>query len=284
MGEVADMEQFIRDAFEANFDRLREESGRSITPDVKASALEQVLLYWTRLRDLAERVTETEVRLLLPDQRSPSQRRYTLEGVVDIVREDHQIVMYDVKTYLDAEAARDDVLPHFRQLNVYAHIWQTLREHALDRVAVIATRPTRSLRHALTTGDAKRIESALCSWNPVIDVEVRQGVVDEVMTEFGEVVDAIEERRFAPPPVEVLRAPSRPGGRVPFGTDVCLNCDARFSCTSYRQFALRTHQAQQPEAVLSEYFADFGSDPQRDEWLDANLPTADRAGDLGEDR
>lgn len=283
MSEAADIEQFIRDAFEANFDRLREETGRSITPDVKAAALDQVLLYWRRLRDLAERVTETEVRLLLPDQRSPARRRYTLEGVVDIVREDDETIMYDVKTYLDAEAARDDVTPHFRQLNVYAHIWQTLRGHALDQVAVIATRPTRSLRHALSLGDPKRIEAALKTWEPVIDVDVQQGVVDEVMTEFGEVVDRIEERRFAPPPVDMLHTPSRPGGRVLFGTDVCLNCDARFSCTSYRQFALRTHQAQQPEAVLSQYFADFGSDPQRDEWLDANIPTADKAKDLGEE-
>lgn len=278
-----DTERYIREAFEANFERLREESGRSVTPDVKAAALEQVLLYWRRLRDLAERVTETEVRLLLPDQRSPAQRRYTLEGIVDIVREDESTVMYDVKTYLDAEAARDDVEPHFRQLNVYAHIWQTLRTHALDRVAVIATRPTRSLRHALSTADTKRIDAALQSWQPVIEVEVQQGIVDGVMTEFGGVVDAIEDRHFAPPPVEVLRASSRPGGRVSFGTDVCLNCDARFSCSSYRQFVLRAHQAERPEVVLSEYVADFGSDPQRDEWLDANLPTVGRGADLGED-
>ena len=79
-------EQFLRDAFEANFERLREESGRVVTPDVKRAAFEQVLLYWRRLRTLAEQVTETEVHLVLPDQRSPEGRRYTLEGVVDIVR------------------------------------------------------------------------------------------------------------------------------------------------------------------------------------------------------
>lgn len=276
-----DMEVFIRHAFDANFERLREESGRSVTPDVRAAALEQVLLYWKRLRGLAEGVTETEVRLVLPDQRSPADRRYTLEGIVDIVREENATVMYDVKTYLDADAARDDVEPHFRQLNVYAHIWQTLRSHPLDRVAVIATRPTRSLRHALSTADPTRVESALQSWDPVIEVEVRQGVVEDVMDDFGKVVDAIEERHFAPPPVEILRSPSRPGGRIPFGTDVCLNCDARFSCTSYRQFVLRTHQAERPETVLGEFASDFGSDPQKDEWLDANLPTLDR--DPGED-
>ena len=99
-------EQFLRDAFEANFERLREESGRVVTPDVKEAALQQVLLYWRKLRTLAEQVTETEVHLVLPDQRSPEGRQYTLEGVVDIVREHGQTVMYDLKTYLDAEAAQ----------------------------------------------------------------------------------------------------------------------------------------------------------------------------------
>jgi hypothetical protein len=277
-------ERFIRDAFENNFQRLHEESGRSVTPDVKAAALEQVLLYWTRLRELAKQVTETEVHLVLPDQRSPAGRRYTLEGIVDIVREADATVMYDIKTYLDAEAARDDIEPHFRQLNVYAHIWQTLREHPLDRVAVIATRPTRALKHAMSTADPRRIEAALESWNPVIDVSVRQGLVAEVIDDFGVVVDAIEEHRFAPPPLDILRAPSRLGGRVVFGTDVCLNCDARFSCSSYRQFVLREHHAQQPDVVLNDYVADFGSDPQKDEWLDANLPTLDRAPELGDEQ
>src|SRR5262249_30989331 len=93
-----DIESFLREAFEANFERLREESGRSVTPDVKAAALEQVLLYWKRLRELAEKVTETEIRLLHPDQRTPAGRRYTLEGIVDIVREADTTTLYDVKT------------------------------------------------------------------------------------------------------------------------------------------------------------------------------------------
>jgi hypothetical protein len=197
-------EQFLKDAFEANFERLREESGRVVTPDVKKAALEQVLLYWRRLRTLAEQVTETEVHLVLPDQRSPEGRRYTLEGVVDIVREHDQTVMYDLKTYLDAEAAKADIDPHFKQLNVYAHIWQTLRGQPLDEVAVIATRPTRSLRSALATQDDARIAKALESWEPVLPVNVEQGVLDAVIAEFGCVVDAIEGHRFAPPPVETL--------------------------------------------------------------------------------
>ena len=277
-----ELETFILEAFEANFERLREETGRAVTPDVKAAALEQVLLYWHRLRDLAETVTETEVRLTLPEQRSPAGRRYTLEGIVDIVRDDESATMYDLKTYLDAEAAREHVEPHYRQLNLYAHIWQTLRSQPLARVAVIATRPPRSLKHAIGTGDAKRIEVAMAAWQPVLDIEVRQEIVADVVADFGRVVDAIEEHEFKPPTVEVLRGPSRPGGRVPFGTDVCLNCDVRFSCTSYRQFMLRSQQGSRPDVVLASSMTDFGADQQRDEWIEANLPTLDRAADLGD--
>lgn len=277
-----DVEGFILEAFEANFERLREETGGAVTPDVKAAALEQVLLYWRRLRDLAETVTETEVRLTLPEQRSPAGRRYTLEGIVDIVRDDHSATMYDLKTYLDAEAAREHVEPHYRQLNLYAHIWQTLRSQPLDKVAVIATRPPRGLKHALGTGDSKRIEAAMAAWQPVLDIEVRQEIVADVVADFGRVVDAIEGHEFQPPPVEVLRGPSRPGGRVPFGTDVCLNCDVRFSCTSYRQFVLRAQQGARPDVVLAASLSDFGADQQRDEWIEANLPTLDRALDIGD--
>lgn len=275
-------EKFLRESFDANFERLREESGRAISPDARASALEQVLLYWRKLMALAEQVTETEIHLVLPEQVSPAGHRYTLEGVVDVLRQGDTCTMYDVKTYLDADAARDHIAPHYRQLNVYAHIWQTLREHALDKLAIIATRPTRSLKHAIGTGDSRRIETALNAWNPVLEIDLQQGVVEEVIQDFGRVVDEIEGRHFKPPSVEVLRAPSRPGGRVLFGTDVCSNCDARFSCTSYRHYVLRAQPSQRPEVVLNYYVADFGSDAQRDEWLDANLETLNRSYEPGE--
>lgn len=277
-------EQFLHDAFEANFERLKEECGRVVTPDVKEAALQQVLLYWQKLRTLAEQVTETEVHLVLPDQQSPEGRRYTLEGVVDIVREHDETIMYDLKTYLDAETAGADTEPHFKQLNVYAHIWQTLRGQPLDAVAVIATRPPPALRHALGTRDHARIEKALAAWDPVLPIPVRPEALVEVIADFGGVVDAIEGHCFAPPPVDVLLALSRPNSRVSFGTDVCGNCDARFSCSSYRQFILRTRQAQRPEVVLNDYYADFGVDADKDVWLDANVPTVDlRPFDLGDD-
>lgn len=272
---TSDDERFLMEAFEANFERLREESGRSLAPFTKESARQQVLLYYRRLRELAAQVEETEVRLVLPAQKSPSGRQYTLEGIVDIVQEGNTTVMYDVKTYLDADAARDHVEPHYRQLNVYAHIWKGLRGRQLDRVAVIATRPTKPLYRALRTGDPMRIQAAMEAWNPVLEVPVDGRVVADAMESFGRVVDLIEERRFRPPGLEVLRAPSRPDGKTPFGQDVCLNCDARFGCASYRQF-VRAQSPGRAEAALRDASADFGGEAEKQDWRDSGVTATAR--------
>lgn len=281
---MSDMEGFIRDAFEENFERLRQETGRSITPNVKEAALQQVRLYWQKLRPLAEKVTETEVRLTLPEQRSPKERRFTMEGVVDIVQEDDKTTMYDVKTHLDAHAAGEDLEPYRKQLNVYAHIWHNLRGQELDAVAIITTQPTRQLRMALDSGDPFRIIRAFEEWQPVIGIPLKQEMVQSVIQEFGEVVDAIEERHFAAPPVDVLKAPVRIGSSLPFATAICRNCDARFSCNSFRQYAIQSQRGQRPDAAIRYYMEEYGSDFERNEWTDANIQTlaAGRFDDLEE--
>jgi hypothetical protein len=272
---LTDDERFLMEAFEANFERLREESGRSLAPFIKESARQQVLLYYRRLRELAAQVEETEVRLVLPEQTSPAGRQYTLEGVVDIVEDGSSTVMYDLKTYLDADAARDHVEPHYRQLNVYAHIWKGLRGRQLDKVAVIATRPTRPLYRALRAGEPAKIQSAMEEWDPVLEVPVDGNVVAEVMESFGRVVDLIEDRKFSPPGLEVLKAPSRPDGKVPFAQDVCLNCDARFGCASYRQL-VRAQSPGRADQALRDASADFGGDAEKQDWRDSGVTATAR--------
>jgi hypothetical protein len=270
-----DDERFLMEAFEANFERLREESGRSLAPFTKESARQQVLLYYRRLRELAAQVEETEVRLVLPEQTSPAGRQYTLEGVVDIVENGSSTVMYDLKTYLDADAARDHVEPHYRQLNVYAHIWKGLRGRELDKVAVIATRPTRPLYRALRAAEPANIQVAMEAWNPVLEVPVDGNVVAEVMESFGRIVDHIEDRKFSPPGLEVLTAPSRPEGKVPFAQDVCLNCDARFGCASYRQL-VRAQAPGRADQALRDASADFGGEAEKQDWRDSGVTATAR--------
>ncbi len=262
-------------AFESNFERLREESGRSLAPFIKESARQQVLLYYRRLRELAAQVEETEVRLVLAEQTSPAGRQFTLEGVVDIVEDGTRTVMYDLKTYLDADAARDHIEPHYRQLNVYAHIWKGLRGRQLDKVAVIATRPTRPLYRALRTGDPNGIQAAMEAWDPVLEVPVDGNVVSEVMESFGSVVDQIEDRMFGPPAIEVLKAPSRPDGKASFAHDVCLNCDARFGCASYRQL-VRAQSPGRADQALRDATSDFGGDAEKQDWRDSGMTATAR--------
>lgn len=270
-----DDERFLMDAFEANFERLRAETGRALSPFVKETARQQVLLYYRRLFELAEQVEETEVRLVLPEQTSPAGRQFTLEGVVDIVEDGSSTVMYDLKTYLDSDSARDHVDPHYRQLNVYAHIWKGLRGRQLDKIAVIATRPSRPLYRALRSGDPEKIQPAIEAWNPVLEVEVDGEVVADVMESFGRVVDLIEERKFSPPSLEVLKAPSRPEGKVPFAQDVCLNCDGRFGCASYRQL-VRAQSPGRADQALREASSDFGGDTEKQDWRDSGVTATAR--------
>ncbi|BEH08880.1 PD-(D/E)XK nuclease family protein [Geobacter sulfurreducens subsp. ethanolicus] len=267
-----EIEEFIVEAFEDNFERLKQESGHAITPDVKEAALQQVLMYWDKMRDVAEKVTETEVKLTLPEQVTPEGRKYSIHGVVDIVQEDEQTLMYDIKTH-DADFVRENVDLYEKQLNVYAHIWQKLRGHKLDGTAVIATAPTHDLKNALRSGNPDLIQKAMQEWDPLIDIPIDEKSLDKTITDFGSVIDKIETRQFCPPPLEKLNSPVSATKKVLFGTDVCRNCDARFSCTSFRMYAQANYQ--KPESAMHYYLNEFGSDQEKSEWLDANLATAE---------
>lgn len=138
------MENVILRHFEENFQRLKFENGHGLSPEIKEGARRQVLAYWRKLKHVAETITDTEVRLNLPGQKSPRGRKFNIEGVVDIVREKGHTVMYDLKTH-DPEYVKQNLIEYERQLNVYAHIWQNLRQQELNETAVIATRLPDSL-------------------------------------------------------------------------------------------------------------------------------------------
>ena len=56
-------------------------------------------MYFRKMREVAETVSETEVKLTLPEQVSPHGNKFTIEGVVDIIRENESTTMYDIKTH-----------------------------------------------------------------------------------------------------------------------------------------------------------------------------------------
>jgi hypothetical protein len=262
-----EIHQFMESSFADNYERLKTETGRGLSPDGRQFAWQQVWLYWLKLSDVARTITDTEVRLTLPNQNTPSGRGYAIEGVVDIVREHGYTVMYDIKS-LDADHVRQLMDIYEKQLNVYAYIWQTLRGEDLQQTAIIATSFPPNVGRALETGDEGHLAYALAQWNPIIPLDFKPERVDETVAEFGQAVDAIEEGRFAPRPVAHLDLREGPGGDR-FATAVCRNCDARFSCASYRQWALGS--SSRIERAARRYFEDIGPDEDLDAWRTANL-------------
>lgn len=265
--QIDDIEQRLNEFFEENMAALALESGHSLTPEVKETARQQVLMYWRRLREVAERITDTEVRLSLPQQQSPAGRTFAIEGIVDIVREDERVVMYDIKTH-DTAAIVANIADYEQQLNVYAHIWQNLRGQRLDETAVICTQLPDALRQAIGMGDQRRAEYELARWEPVIPIPFEPEHVAETVTQFGAVVDLIEDGCFAPADLATLQG-RLPGTTRTFASEICRRCDARFSCTSYRAYA---HAASQgAEVRFRQYFDDFGDDVEQGERVVAAL-------------
>ncbi len=178
--------------------------------------------------------------------------------------------MYDIKTH-DAALVRANPGNYEKQLNVYAYIWQTLRGEPLDETAVICTAFPPAIRAALATGDEARLEAELPKWDPLISIPFDQRRVEETIEDFKRVVDLIEDHRFAPPGLEVLK--SKPlGAETIFAVNTCRNCDARFSCSSYRQYALGSRSGDANAVRM--YFADVASDDDRDDWTQAALDVA----------
>jgi hypothetical protein len=276
-----ELEAYIRQVFEQNYEELRLDSGHAISPDVKRTALNQVLLYWRVLRDIAENVTDTEVRLSLPGQETPRGRDYTIEGVVDILREEDRTVMYDIKTH-NADYVRANIGLYEQQLNVYAHIWKELRKQRLDEMAVIATDFPDAVRDALADENDDELAYALSQWQPLVPIEFDPRRLEETVKEFGQVVDAIEDGRFVPPPLEKLQK-HMPGMRnIRFGTHVCRNCDARFSCVSYRQYAWLGGKQTADRAIM-QYLQEALTDAEQESWRSANLEVALDANTLNTD-
>lgn len=229
----------IEDAFERNLVELQADQGHALAPEVRATALNQVKLYWKRLREIAEKVTDTEVHLSLPGQETPAGRGFTIEGIVDIVREKDRTVLYDIKTH-DADEIRGNLSEYEKQLNVYAHIWQGLQHQRLDETAVICTRYPRTVEAALLEQTETGLDKAVAAWEPVIPIPFDPSHVDALIAEFGGVVDLIEDHRFEPRDLATLKT-RESGLRTVFAVAVCRNCDARFSCASYRDYAVGVH-------------------------------------------
>lgn len=265
------IEALLEEFFAENLKTIQLEGGHALAPEVKETARWQVKLYWRKLREVAEKVTDTEVKLSLPQQRTPNtQRTFGIEGVVDIVRENERVVMYDIKTH-EADEIRNRPDAYRAQLNVYAYIWEKLHEERLDATAVICTAYPRALHDAIKTGDDQQIAAELRKWDPIIDLDFNDEHALATIREFAEVVEKIEDREFAARPLADLLQSDYPGAPAIFAVNTCRNCDARFSCSSYRQYALGSRGS--VERRFQQYYADLGTDEEREDFLTSALNT-----------
>lgn len=277
--DYTEVEEFIFEAFEKNYQVMRVEASRALTPDGKAAALEQVRLYWKRMQDLAKAVTETEVKLSLPNQTSPGGHEFSIHGVVDIVRDDDRTIMYDIKTH-DAAYVRAHTEFYAEQLNVYAHIWQELRDEPLSSTAVIATQFPSQVAQALASGNEEYLEAVLATWDPLVSIPFDQERVEATIEEFGRAIDAIEEGEFEPPPLaRLLEIEYR---NESFARHTCRQCDARYSCDSYRAYLEETYG--RDARTYRRYLGNYGTDEEREAWHTANIPDEQTREDLLEPR
>jgi hypothetical protein len=257
----------IKEYFEENYELMRLEGGHALTEDVKQLGLTQVLYYFNKMKDVANKVTDTEVKLTLPDQKTAKGRTFTIEGIVDIVRDDEETWMYDIKTH-DTEYIRANKEMYSKQLNVYAHVWQKLRGQPLDKTAIISTAYPEGLKQAHLLNDQFRIAMELSKWEPLVDLDFDQEKVTEIIEDFANTVDCIEDKNFKPVPVENLTAKLE-GTNAQFGQRVCRECDARFSCASFREYVVGKGKG--ARGNFAKYFKDYGSDSDMENWVNANL-------------
>jgi hypothetical protein len=258
----------IKDALELNYERLKLEGGHALTEDIRRLAIQMVLLYWKKMPEVAENITETEVKLSLPGRKTPEGRSFSIEGIVDIVKEKKETWMYDIKTH-DAAYVRKNRELFEKQLNVYSYIWNELRDAPLDHTAIISLSLPEALSEAVRANDRARIEKEMTSWNPLMEIPLDDRHVKDTVKDFGHVVDAVESNEFSPASVSRLRQ-DYGGGK--FATRVCRNCDARFSCSSYRKYA--SGSSAKSFSRYKKYISDLGPEDEIEARKTTNLESA----------
>lgn len=255
-----EVEAFILEAFENELALAEEETGFRANAFARREALRQVLLYWRKLKTVAEKVEETEVRLVLPNRVSPGGRRYNLDGVVDIVADASGTRMYDLKTH-EPEYVHAHPEDYAAQLAVYATIYEELKGRRIDGTGVVATSLPLKLRAAINRNDPAAIDKEYQGWEPLIDLPLTRESRDKTIEDFGRVVDCIEEGRFPPLPPDRLDEDYAGRGHS-VGERICQNCDIRYSCSSYRAWRLEGRKLRK-DTVL-EYFR-LAANPEEDE-------------------
>jgi len=77
------------------------------------------------------------------------------------------------------------------------------------------------------------------------------------------------------------RLGQKDGRTETFATRVCLNCDARFACGSYQQYA--QSGGVREATMVRRYYEDFGGEEEREQRMVATIPDIPTAASLEAD-
>ena len=156
-----------------------------------------------------------------------------------------------------------------QQLNVYSYIWEHLRGNKLDHTAIISTVLPSGLRNALRDRPIipEKVKAEADKWDPVIPLDSSRMKTKETILDFGAAVDNIQSREFKPASPDTLD--STDDGRVKFVTRYCVNCDGRFSCSSYRKYV--TKIAGRNQADFKRYYSAYDDETAQTDYILSNL-------------
>jgi hypothetical protein len=175
-----EIEAFLEERFADNLSVLEAEGQLRLNAFVREQALLQVKLYWAKLKDLAMRVTQSEVPISLSNLKTREGRSYTIQGVADVIEEGDKNLLYDIKTH-DPDFVRNNIKRYEAQLNIYAKVWSERSGERIDGTAVIATPVPGKLRYALQDGSPEKITRALEEWDPIIPISSDDSGVESTL-------------------------------------------------------------------------------------------------------
>lgn len=240
---LKDLESLAKEFYQENYERLKFDGGHALNYQTQKTGLMQVIMYLHKSLHIAQSVTDTEVKLILPNEKLPDGSKYSIVGVIDIVKEKDSVTLYDIKTH-DLDFIHLYINDYAEQLNVYAHVWRELRRQRVDKVAIVSTKLPRPLEILATqySNDGilnDRLQKAIDDWDPVVPVDDFTNKVKEAIDNFAEVVDKIKNYDFQPPGMEKLGKKIKNTNKT-FATNVCSNCDVRFTCSSFKEHAVKS--------------------------------------------
>lgn len=246
--ERQEIEQFIQEVFEENYQQLKQVGGHSLSEHILKLAKRQVYLYLNTLYETALNVKETEIPLTLPSQISPKNRKYNIYGVVDLIEEDGKVNMYDLKTH-DVDYVLEHKEEYKGQLHVYAYIWEMLYERKVDNCAIIAIGENEQLRQERYSWDGPDETFKPTKWNPIVSFDLEKKDIENEIKRFGQIVDYIEDRIFHPRILDVKSAKTKDDIKR-----FCSNCDIRFSCPSYTNYVTKSTMPKQNLKTTFNYY------------------------------